>query len=198
MRILYSTNCYHKDYKIVADEYEYRLLLNDYPFAERWIIILNVNDEKEVVSKFKGKVDRCILASEMAGAALNFFNLNKNSFKDDKGDGYIYSIASLIELYLARNFDYVCHYMSDVALYKRKDWITPAIGLIQNAVVSARPGFPRYEITPKVDKEISSTQDFSDHVYLIPVKYFRRPDLFSQQKGDLPQYKHPSYGGLSF
>ncbi len=197
MKIIYSTNCYYKDYKIVAEEYEYRLALNDYPFSEMWIVILNVDDEKAVGELFKNKADRVIIASKYIGETLSFFNLDINSFKDKGGKGLIYSTASLVELYLAKRFDYLCHYTSDVSLYRRNNWITPALGRMKNDIITARPGFPRYEVSSENEKEVQVTQDFSDHAYLLPIDKFRKRDFFSKQT-QINQWKHPSYGGLSF
>ncbi len=195
-KVLFSTNCYFKDWELLADGKFYdKFLLNDYPFKERWMTILNVPDPEEVADIFSTQADRVIIAEEVAKDVLEFFHLKKDDFKDKDGDGYIYSISSLIDLYLAKDFDYICHFCGDVELKTLNNWITEGIKKIDKDIVSARPLKPRYELSDPEDGQ-DKTQIFSDHCYLIPVSLFRNPDWIHAEP--LVDNVHPKYGGKSF
>lgn len=199
-KIVYSINCWEQDYRILADDYEYRVALNDYPFDEMWLIVLNVNDKEDVKRLFKGRGIKLFFADELEKEVLSFFKLTKDSFEDQYANGYKYSIASLIELYLAKDFDYICHFTSDVSLVRKGNWIREGIKEIESEFgecVAARPGFPVYESSKETERKIRKTQVFSDHCYLLPVKKFRSSLPFIQASPRVLGI-HPLYGGESF
>lgn len=195
-KVVFSTNCYYKDFHIVNRDLEYRAALCNYPFDEIWVTINNVPDIEKVKKMFEGRA-RVIVAEEVFSEACKFFNLTLDDFKDKYADGTIYSIASLVDLYLAKDFDYICHFCSDSELFKGGDWVTPAIKAIESGeFVVARPMYPRYELQV-VDNGERKTQVFSDHAYVIPVKKFRCPEPYKFKEPKIEDI-HPIYGGDSF
>lgn len=196
-KVVYSTNCYEKDFEFADEDFEYRIALNKYDFTETWIIVLNTKDPQDIALRFEYRADKVIIANQVVDKALKFFDLDRNSFKDEYADGYKYSIASLIELYMARDFDYICHFTSDVSLHTSSDWITPGIKSIINGASAARPGYPRYETSKTEEEKKPKTNIFSDHAYLIPVKEFLDKSIYHLTSPKVEKI-HPSYGGESF
>lgn len=193
MRVLFSTNCYSKDAEyLFGGGFSYKYLLCNYPFAEKWMITNGVvgliMDGSTIDRKQYGK------------KALNYFGLKNNCFVDKKTgiDGYIYSIDSLIELYLAKDFDYICHFCGDVELKNKANWITEGIKKIEQGYLGARPKLPIYFDSPEEERELIETDIFSDHVYLISTSLVKKiPEIFSPTKPSCSP-PHPEYGGESF
>lgn len=201
--VVFSTNCYWKEYDYLSKGgFMYKCLLNDYKFAARWMIINNVQDEIGAQRAFGAIADEVFVANDEADRCLKFFGLTAGVFTDPKTevDGYKYSIDSVIELAHAKNFDYICHYTGDTELYKKADWITEGIRKIEEeGYAGARPRLPRYEQQVEGEQEMTETDIFSDHVYLIPVKPYRK-DLkliFSLTEPSCDDI-HVEYGGESF
>jgi hypothetical protein len=185
-RVLFTTKTYHNDFGPMANGgFSRKWQKCDYPFAEKWILINNVQDEDKVASLFKGGLDeRAIKSSEYYQQALDFFGLTIADFKG----GYYYSICELIELYLAKDFDYIVHFAGDCELDADGNWINPAIESLDGKIVTASP---HCQGARMVDLD----QFFSDQCYLIPVKKFRRK-IYNLKEPVLPQY--PPKGGDDF
>jgi len=192
-KVLFSTNCYKKDHKyLVQGGFEYKYLLCDYHFDEKIIITNKVKGFGK-----ENNIDRNIYSEK----TLFHFELPTDCFVDKKTgiDGYIYSIDSLIELFLAKDFDYICHFCGDVELYKKADWITEGIKKIEGGCFGARPKLPRYDLQAESEQKLTETDIFSDHVYLISVRKILEdlPKIFSLTQPTCTDI-HPSYGGESF
>jgi hypothetical protein len=185
VKVLFSTKTYQNDFMPMANgKFSSKWQKCLYPFAEKWIVINNVQDEDRVAKLFEGVADRVIKSSEYYQQALKFFNLKIHDFKG----GYYYSICELIELYLAKDFDYICHFASDCEMEGDGNWIDYALEAINDKVVAVQPhcqgaGWEEMD------------QFFTDQCYLIPVKEFRRR-IYNYQEPLLPQY--PDKGGDDF
>jgi hypothetical protein len=201
--VLFSTNCYWRDIGYLAEGgFVYKALLNDYRFGARWMIINNVEDPLAAMRAFGPVADEVLVMDDVADKSLKHFGFPSGIFVDGNTnvDGWIYSIDSLIELARAKDFDYICHYCGDVELYKKADWITEGIRKIeQEGYAGARPRLPRYEMQVPGEQELTETDIFSDHVYLIPVKPFHDylADIFSLTEPSCDDI-HVEYGGESF
>src|SRR5260221_14474839 len=130
------------------------------------------------------------------------FGFKRDVFKDPltNADGWVYSIDSVIELAFGKRFDYICHYCGDVELYRKGDWITPGIEKIEKeGYAGARPRLPRYEMQVPGEQELTETDVFSDHVYLIPWKPYHDAlqDIFQLTEPSCSDI-HVQYGGESF
>ena len=201
--VLFSTNTYEKDFKYLSTGgFEYKALLNDYPFAAKWIITGDGVDPIVGEEAFEGIADIVFTRDLAANNALSIYGFGRDIFVDKSTgvDGYKYSIDSLIEIAHAKGFDYICHFCGDVEIYKKADWITEGIRKIeQEGYFGARPRLPRYEMQVPGEQEMTETDIFSDHVYLVPVKFLDEnlQDIFDLTEPSCADI-HVPYGGESF
>ncbi len=187
MKTLFTSKAWQGDYRrLLAGGFDRKHSLCKYPFDERWLLLNNIDDEldKKTVKELTG-ADLVVWAADHADEALDFFGLKKK----DLGKAYYYSICELVELYLAKDFDYLCHFASDTLLSKPYDWITPSIKLMETDPTI---------ITTSPNSEDSmaygmKNQFFSDQAYIIKVDEWRKPGVFSYLFPDLNEF--PSYGG---
>lgn len=189
-KVLFSSKTWQGDLnKIIAGGFRRKHETCLYPFDKTLLVINNIDsplslDEMKTLTG----ADQVVKAEDYATEALKFFRLKK----EDLTEGYIYSICELVELYLAEDFDYLCHFASDTLMYKPYDWITPSITIMENM-----PDI----ITTAPNNEDSITyglknQYFSDQAYLLKVKEWRKPNTFTYLTPELPEY--PSKGGELF
>lgn len=182
MKTLFVTKAWQNDInKIVAGGFKRKHEYCQYPFTEKWLMINNVDGPIDtLIIKELTEADRIILVADYAKKAMKYFNLDEKTL----GNGYVYSITELVELYLAEDFDYLCHFASDTLLHKPYDWITPSLTIMHNC-----PDI----ITTAPNSEDSITyglknQYFSDQAYLLKVKEWRSPMSFTYLSPDLPEY----------
>ncbi len=191
MNVTFSTKTWQGDYKKILLEggYDRKWQPMGYNFDHKWLVVNNIDDPMpgDIFTKTNAAI---IPAEGFAVDTLDFFGLNERSF----GKGYWYSIAELVELFLADKADYLCHFASDVVMYDEGDWITPAIEIMEtdkNILAVS----PRCRLPDQPPRDPSGlTHYFSDHCYLIPVAPWRR--RIYEETGWLKGY--PDYGDNSF
>ena len=181
MKVLFATKCWGGDWqKFLAGAFERKV--PDYPLCEKWLLINN-----SVPPKVKFKVDKTIRVEDYAERALNFFNLKESDFKG----GYVYSIAELVCLYLAKDFDYLVWIQGDVMVDGK--WVKKALQILRKkhyiAVVS-----PSSEVNTYHD-ELGLDQEFSDQCFVVRVREFRQ-QIYNYKSPN--QKNYPDYGGHSF
>lgn len=185
--MLFSTKAWEGDIdKILAGGFQKKAERCMYPFNSTMLVLNNI--EKPIPSTDEIKditgADRVMWAKDYAKKALDFFMLKE----EDLGAGYIYSVCELVELYLADGFDYLCHFASDTLMHEPYDWITPSIMIMENCpdIITTAPN--------NEDSMIYGTKNqfFSDQVYLLKVKDWRKRDAFTYKTPLLPEY--PSKG----
>jgi hypothetical protein len=175
-----------------------------YPFDEKVLIINNVSDrievEKYAIKKVKeGVIDSYYFAEDYASEVLDFFKINKESFKG----GYYYSIAELVGVYLCKT-KYLLHFSSDSFINNNMDgqWIDEAINIFinKNDVIVANPVWNNSFIQAKNE----STADigdfylgygFSDQCYLIKTNIFKNK-IYNEK--NIYSERYPKYGGELF
>jgi hypothetical protein len=177
-RTLFTTKCWQKDYlKYLKGEFDRKT--PSFPFDEK-ILFLN-NGVPSLPFPCK-TVDVIPLIDEV----LEFFDLKDSDFQG----GFWYSIEELTELYVAKDFDYICHYASDCS--GGGQWVHDALTVLELekdvSVVS-----PRSEVNTWHDRA-GYDQFFSDQCYLIRVNEFRQ--RIYDYPGTIPDY--PEHGGNSF
>ena len=101
--VTFETKCWEQDWEVLlkTDRLEQMIARNRFPFAERVLIINNVDDPAEVARHAQAAVERGVLtafhiAAGHAEEALRFFEIERDSF----GPGYVYSIAELVGIFL--------------------------------------------------------------------------------------------------
>mgnify|MGYP001157817731 FL=1 len=189
MKILFASKCYEKDYhKFLSGAFERKYEPLDFKFDAKWLL---VNNGVPPEVKFNC-TDRVIDVSEHALDALRWFKLDENSFKIGTNDGYKYSIAEIVLLYLADGYDYLCYVQGDTVMEKGDGFVKKAIKVLENdkfvSVVSP------YSDVNTWHNKLGLDQYFSDQLFVIRVPEFRE-DIFRYQ-GFNKDY--PSYGGDSF
>lgn len=184
-KVLFATKCYEKDYhKFLSGAFERKLESCCYPFTDQWLMLNNgVPDDVEFTPK-------TVNVLEHQADALDFFDLTRDDFKASQGNGYWYSIAELVTIYLAEEFDYLCWVQGDCLISPSKDWISEGIQILESdqSISIVSPG-------SEVNTYGEIDQECSDQAFLIRVSEFRKP-IYSWIEPEQPNY--PSYGGESF
>lgn len=181
-RVLFTTKTWSGDFdKIISGGFKRKHETCLYPFDKKWLLINNVDKTFDIdMIKELTEADKVIRVEDYAKEALKFFRLDKA----DMNQSYVYSICELVELYLAEDFDYLCHFASDTLMSKPYDWITPSLSIMENC-----PDI----ITTAPNNEDSITyglknQFFSDQAYLLKVNEWRKPNAFTYLTPELPEY----------
>jgi hypothetical protein len=192
-RTLFSTKCWEQDWQFLQEwEYDLKYELNKYNFTEKWIIINNVDNPQLVKEVFKSKVDKVFLVDDHIKDALDFFDIDVNSFD---GKSYLYSAAEIVELYMAGTykFDFLTHYSSDCRLSYSGNWIDTAINILENdnSILA---------VSPSPDQDCLQldcrTFWFSDQVFTLRVSDWYKKGIMNYKTP--PENQYPDYGGLSF
>lgn len=204
--ITFETKCYEKDWPFLLRTSYLDEMIRRCPvsFAHKQLIINNVNDIKTVChyadQKIRdGIIDAYYIAADYAQEALDFFQVEKESF----GKGYYYSIAELVGLYLSKT-SYHLHFSSDARMEKSPclNWIQEAIPLMEEhpEFVVANPTWNhKYkEAKKESESEIGNFYvgyGFSDQCYLVKNELFRTP-IYNEHNALSDRY--PAYGGELF
>lgn len=182
-RVVFATKTCFQDYHyFLSGAFERKWKACEYPFDKKILFINNGVPDIEFPCK-------TIKVEPLIDETLDFFGLNRDSFKTDNGNGFWYSIEELVELYYLKDFDYLVHFSSDALMYPSGDWITPGLEILKNepdvSIVS-----PLSEVNTWGDYD----QFCSDQAYLIKISEFRNK-IF-----DIPGVikDYPDYGGDSF
>lgn len=204
--ITFETKCYENDWEFILqtpylDEMVERC---NTAFHHKQLIINNVNDLSLVCKNAdekikKGVIDAYYIAADHAKEALDFFEIEKNSF----GKGYYYSIAELVGIYLSKT-TYHLHFSSDARMEKKpsNDWILEAITLMDKhpKLVIANPAW-NHKFKEAANEAVDETENFyigygfSDQCYLIKNELFKKP-IYNEYNEASKRY--PEYGGELF
>lgn len=203
--VTFETKVYENDWEyILKGNYLEKLIQGcNYPFEKKTLLINNVTDvfkvqklaEKKVAS---GLLDSYYVVSDYAKDALNYFNIEENSFKG----GFYYSISELVGIYLAKTA-YLLHLSGDSLMQiKTIDWIENAIAIFKNRteIIVANPTWNfRYDQAKKESvgeiKGFYLGYGFSDQCYLIKTEFFKKR-IYNERNDDSDRY--PKYGGDLF
>jgi hypothetical protein len=205
MEVTFEIKVYENDWKyILYGNYLDELIKNcNHNFFLKQLIINNVKDVDKVVKYAEkkireGVIDKIIVVNEHETTVLNYFNLDKDSFKG----GFNYSIAELTGIYFCET-DYLFHFSSDSFVKNIGfDWIKKAVENLKknDDFIVANPTWNNKfdEVKNESDYEIDDFfvgYGFSDQCYLVKAKCF---------KGNIYNYKNiqserfPKYGGELF
>lgn len=202
--VTFETKCYEKDWMYVLNPERLKkvIKLSNYNFKERIVYINNVNNLDEVrdyadIALFDGIITRYVVVDEYAKEALNFFDINKDSFNG----GYYYSIQELVGIYLCKT-DYLLHFSSDSYPEEPYNWIDTAIGKMNlqlDIKVANLTWNRRFEEAKDAaideDENFYTGSGFSDQNYLIRVEDFRNR-IYNEKPLEYKWY--PEYGGELF
>lgn len=205
--VSFETKVWEADWKVILESGRLEAMIEqcDYPFAERTLVINNVEDRGAVVRRAEqlvasGVLTRYLDVAEEAGEALRHFELSR----EDLGKGYVYSIAELVSAYRLTT-DYLVHFAGDSMMGARHDWISPAIRAFSAhpRFAVANPTWSAGEPDERGAREESFAEygeflvgfGFSDQCYLMRAEDLRA-DIY---RFDHPAGKrYPAYGGELF
>lgn len=130
-----------------------------------------------------------IVVADHAQKTLDYFGLTEASFKG----GYVYSIAELVCLYLAKDFDYLVWEQGDTVLTINNNFVEKAIRILnedKNVSVVA----PWSECNTWHDEQ-GLDHFFSDQCFVVKVSEYRE-QIYGLTEPILDEY--PEHGGDSF
>lgn len=203
--VIFETKCYENDWEILlrTNRLEQMIENCNYNFNKRILYLNNITNMNEAVvaSEFaikKGIIDEYYIVENYAAAALQFFNLDVNSFVG----GYYYSIAELVGIYLCQT-PYLLHFSSDSIMAKTSvPWVAQSIVEMEknSNIIVANPvwNFQIKEARNESIKENSHWylgQGFSDQCYLIKTEEFKK-QIYNETNPYSERY--PKYGGELF
>lgn len=203
--ITFEIKVYENDWKflLIGNYLDNIIARCNYNFKRKILLINNVNDIEKVKKYAERKVkngiiDEFFVVEEYSNNALNYFNIEKDSFNG----GYYYSIAELVSIYLCKT-DYLLHFSSDSFLENKKvNWIDKAINIFKenNDIIVANPVW-NFAYNEAVNESIDEMEDFyvgygfSDQCYLIRMDVFKN-QIYNEKNIDSDRY--PTYGGELF
>lgn len=152
-----------------------------HPFAERSIMINNVNDPVAVSRKCQELLDNNLIDSYYgvdfyARAALDHFGLKEYDFSG----GYRYSIAELVSIYLCKT-PYLLHFSSDSMVSEETPpgWVETAIGILETRPEVSVVNLLWNKLRDEARSESFAEDDdcfygygFSDQMYLVRTEDF--------------------------
>lgn len=205
MKVTFEIKVYENDWKyILYGNYLEKLINNcNHDFFCKQLIINNVKNVEQVLKYATqklnhGVIDKIIVVNEHEKTVLNYFNLQKESFKG----GFNYSIAELTGIYFCET-EYLFHFSSDSYLESFGfDWIKKAAENLEknNKFIVANPTWNNNFEEAK-QESISEIDDFyvgygfSDQCYLIKSNIFKA-QIYNEKNIDSERY--PKYGGELF
>jgi hypothetical protein len=199
-----ETKCWQADWKLLLTTNRLEVLAerNAFPFAERVLMINNVDDYSKVVrhadrAVARGWITKYVVVRDHIDEALRFFQLTPEAL----GKGYVYSVAEFVSVYVCRT-PFLLHYAGDSLPAERCDWIPDALELFTRdprVRVANLTWDHKYEEAG--DESVEETDDFyigfgfSDQCWLVRTADFRAP-IYNHSHPASARY--PDYGGELF
>jgi len=206
MTISFETKVWEGDWEIILKTSRIKDVVArcNHSFDEKILYINNVKDFDRVATAADkliqaGILTKYINVAEHADEALNFFCLSKKKL----GEGYYYSIAELVSIYLSKT-EYLLHFSGDSkpAPKIHPNWLKLGINTLQN-----NPKVKVFNLcwnkNYKEAKNESFYEDdlnfygygFSDQMYLVRTDDFRQKIY---EFYDVASERYPKYGGELF
>ena len=202
--ITFETKCYENDWEyLLKTRYLDKMIENcNVNFQHRQLIVNNVKEPGKIKEYADRKVKENIIdayyfVDDYIDEALKYFDIDKDSL----GNGYYYSSAELVGLYISKT-KYHLHFAGDTFLPKKGKWIKDACNILDKHAeyIVANPTW-NFEYKHAKNESIEGIGNFyisfgfSDQCYLV------KTDVFKQK---IYNYKHPAsehypkYGGELF
>ncbi len=202
--VTFETKCWEGDWRLLLQTRYLREQVerNRFPFAQRLLFINNVTDPDEVSHHAQRLVSSGVLTGYYlveahAAEALGFFRLTREGL----GQGYVYSIAELVGVYLCRT-PYLLHFSGDSTLEGKQSWIPGALDELvrSNQAVVANPTWngcfaQAAQEAHRESGDFYVGYGFSDQCYLIRMADFRA-QIYGESNPLSERY--PPHGGESF
>ena len=201
--VTFATSCWEKDWNFILKDPFYlkikQIENHNFEFKEKMLIINNVKDVEEVSHHAKSKVKDNILtnyyiAKDFEEEVLEFFKLKKEDFRASKGykDEWVFynAIGVLTAIYLCKT-PYFLYHTGDSFLEDKIDWIPKAIELMEKKKKYKVANLSWNHKYKEAEKEsykkkgdfFVAKQGFSDQLFLVKTKDFKRP-IYSEIRDD--------------
>lgn len=207
--VTFATTCWEKDWRLILLDPEYlrgkQIGHHLFPFAERLLIINNVNDLEAVKKAAQEKVDQGILTRYVvAEDILSFFNLSRSDFNDWQ---YYNALGPFNAIYHCQS-DYLLYLTGDVYLKKPVSWLEKALRFMEKKGQVKVANLTWNDNYREAKKEsyrgtwnfYVADQGFSDQMFLVRKADFRapiyreiRPDSHHYPRGDVFEKRVFSY-----
>jgi hypothetical protein len=204
MQVTLESKCWEGDWELLLKTDRVKRLAEHhcFPFAERILMINNVNNYDDVcayaqLAVEQGWLTRFVVVKDHAEEAMQFFRLSLESL----GKGYVFSIAELVSIYICRT-DFLLHFAGDVFIPHPNEWLSKALDLMaaDPRIKVANPTWNERYWEARAESE-SETDDFfigygfSDQCYLVRTADFRAA-IYNESHPASERY--PAYGGELF
>lgn len=166
-------NCFERTYRDVLSEgyFEAIAAANKYRFAQRTVLINNVDDPahaRELARERvdEGEIDRFVFVADRLRDALNRTGMTREDLEPMP-----YFIDWALVAVCLDGPEYVLHWDADCRLVEPVDWVTPSLELMQRdpRVLVANPNWEignLDEFTLENDGRFALAHGFSDQVFL--------------------------------
>jgi hypothetical protein len=206
--VSFFTNCYEGDWRTLLKTNRLKKIIDScqYPFDFKGLIINNVKHIEEVryyaeEHKKLGIIDDYFFSNDYSDKALSQFNIKRKSFITDGCDGYWYSIAPLIAIYLCKT-SYLLYLTCDCEILAHEiNWIDNGKKLLQldqhfviNPIWTYQPELAKRESVYE-NENYFKNHGFTDQCFLIKTNSFSQ-DIYNEHH--ISSDRYPSYSGHSF
>ncbi len=210
--ITFQSACYFRDWEFMLKTgyLDAQISRCCVPFTHRTLLINNVDNKKEVEwyarKKIrKGVIDSYHFVDDHIEATLRTLDIDRQGFLGPGGDGYYYSTANLVGIYLC-DTDYILKFTSDSIMCRgeRHNWVEEACAILERdrRIVVANPTWNNRFHEALAESLDGATvgnfylgRGFSDQCYLVRTADFRAP-VYNFNHPDSARY--PAYGGELF
>ncbi len=190
--VAFATTVWEKDWRPILLGPSYlkvqQIENHCFDFAEKILIINNVDNLDEVIKAARKKIDEGVITSfHIANEeVLSFFDLKRSDFRPDPGihSDWVYynALGPLAALYYA-NTDYLLYLTGDVYLPKRVDWIPKTIRRMEKSEKLKVANLVWNENYNEAKKEsykqewnfFLAKEGFSDQMFLVKRSDFVKP-----------------------
>ncbi len=209
--VTFATSCWERDWRLILLDPDYlqrRQIENHlFPFAEKILIINNVDNLEEVKRAAQAKVDEKILTRYVVAdeSILTFFDLKRTDFERDWQ--YYNALAPLTAIYEGQ-CEYLLYLTGDVRLDVPLDWIRPSLKWMEkdfqikvaNPIWNSQCKEAKKESYRTTWNFFQAKEGFSDQLFLVRRVDFRqpiykeiRPDSHHYPRGDVFEKRVFSY-----
>ena len=195
-KVTFATSCWERDWRRLLLDRDYLALLqignHCFPFAERLLILNNVNDLDLLKRKAQEKVDSRVLSRYVVATdTLSDFGLQRSDFTDWQYYNMLGPLAAIREA----KGDYLLYMTGDVYLKRPVNWIGKAIRCMEK-----NPRFKVANLTwndnyREAQEEsyrrtwnfFVADKGFSDQMFLVRTADFRGP-IYDEIRADGAHY----------
>lgn len=194
--VTFATSCWEKDWRLILLDPEYlrtgQIGNHRFPFAEKLLIINNVNDREVVRRAAEQKVAEGVLTRFVfAENVLPFFHLKRDEFNEWQ---YWNALAPLNAIYQCQS-EYLLYLTGDVYLKRGVRWLPQTLRCMQkhpqfkvaNLTWNDNYGEAKRESYRRTWNFYVAKQGFSDQLFLVRRADFSAP-IFGEIRSDAAHY----------